>query len=185
MSESGNGLERLRVSDAERDAVVTRLNDATEEGRLSLEEFSERVSAALAARTRGELEVLVADLPTAGAAVARSPSAPVPAEYILPLGALKRTGRWRLDSDQHLGTVVGSVKLDMRQVEFGAAAVSLRVQTVVGSVKIWIPRGVAVEVEGHTVIGSRSVAEDLARPGAPVLRLRVDTVVGSVKIYRD
>ena len=187
-SESGSALDRVRVSDAERDAVVTRLNDATGEGRLSLEEFSERVSAALAARTQGDLDVLVADLPKAGTAVAHpAPTAlaPVPSEHITPIGAVKRSGRWRLDRDQQLGTVLGTVKLDLRQAEFGAPAVSLRVQTVVGAVKIWVPHGVAVEVEGHTVVGTRSIVDDVpARAGAPVLRLRVDTVIGSVKVYR-
>jgi hypothetical protein len=187
-SESGSGRQRLRVSDAERDAVVARLNDATGEGRLSLEEFSERVTAALAARTQGELDVLVEDLPAAGKAVAPRPAAlaPVPAEHITPIGAVKRSGRWRLDRDQQFGTVLGTVKLDLRQAEFPAPAVDLRVQTVIGSVKVWVPRGVAVEVEGHTVVGTRGIVDDVpARPGAPVLRLRVDTVIGSVKVYRD
>jgi hypothetical protein len=184
-SESGSGGQRLRVSDAERDAVVARLNDATGEGRLTLEEFSERVSSALAARTRGDLDVLVDDLPTASARPAPGALAPMPSEHVTPIGAVKRSGRWRLDRAEQLGTVLGSVKLDMRQVEFGAPVVSLRVQTVVGSVKIWIPRGVAVEVEGHSVVGTRSVVDDVpARVGAPVLRLRIDTVVGSVKVYR-
>src|SRR5215468_4048609 len=56
-------LPQVRVSDAERDAVVARLNDATGEGRLTLEEYTERVGAALAAKTRADLDMLLADLP--------------------------------------------------------------------------------------------------------------------------
>jgi hypothetical protein len=51
------------VGDAERDHVVTLLRGHCTAGRLSLDELSERVGAALAARTRGELEATLADLP--------------------------------------------------------------------------------------------------------------------------
>jgi len=53
----------IRVSAQERDETVQRLQTAFVEGRLSDEEFDERVRAALAARTRVELERLLADLP--------------------------------------------------------------------------------------------------------------------------
>lgn len=185
-----DGQELVRVSDAEREAVVERLNVATGEGRLTLEEFGDRVAEALAARTRGDLEKLVADLPAAarvvepraGSAVARSAAGQI--SQITPIGAVKRRGRWRIDRDMKIGAVVGAVKLDLRQAEISASEVELHVQAVVGSVKVWIPRGVPVEVEGQTVLGSRSVDEDSALPFAPVLRLRIDTVVGSVKVYR-
>ncbi len=58
------GVHRdLRVSDAERQAVVRRLERALRDGRLTIVEFDERVQAAYATRTRGELEDLTGDLP--------------------------------------------------------------------------------------------------------------------------
>ena len=57
----------IRVSDAERDAAVERLSAATGDGRLTLEEFSQRMELATAARTRADLDGLVADLPAASA----------------------------------------------------------------------------------------------------------------------
>jgi hypothetical protein len=53
----------IRASDMDREGVVTILRDAHAEGRLTLEEFDERTSAAYAARTWGELADLTADLP--------------------------------------------------------------------------------------------------------------------------
>ena len=53
----------LRASDAERDEVAERLRKAAVEGRLLAEELDERLGAALRARTHGELDALVADLP--------------------------------------------------------------------------------------------------------------------------
>jgi Flp pilus assembly protein TadB len=53
----------LRASDAEREEVAERLRKATGEGRLLAEELEDRLAAALTARTHGELDALVADLP--------------------------------------------------------------------------------------------------------------------------
>jgi hypothetical protein len=55
--------ELLRASDADRDTVTDRLRKAAGEGRLEPEELEQRVDAALRARTYGELERLVVDLP--------------------------------------------------------------------------------------------------------------------------
>jgi hypothetical protein len=53
----------LRASDAERDEVATALRESLSEGRITLEEFDERLGAAYAAKTYGELDSLVSDLP--------------------------------------------------------------------------------------------------------------------------
>jgi len=53
----------LRASDADRDAVAERLRDAAVEGRLETEELEERLQAALRARTYGDLDGVLADLP--------------------------------------------------------------------------------------------------------------------------
>jgi hypothetical protein len=68
----------LRASDAERDAVVARLHRAATEGRIGSDELEHRVSVALKACTYGELDAVVADLPTAPRQRSRSrhPAAP-------------------------------------------------------------------------------------------------------------
>ncbi len=53
----------LRASDADRELVAERLRQAATEGRLSADELDERLGSALSARTYGELDRLVADLP--------------------------------------------------------------------------------------------------------------------------
>jgi hypothetical protein len=55
--------DRMRVSDADRDAVTARLRDHYAEGRLTTAELDERVSAALNAKTFGDLRSLTRDLP--------------------------------------------------------------------------------------------------------------------------
>lgn len=53
----------LRASDSDREAVVERLRQALNEGRLSLFEWDERIALAYRASTYAELERLSADLP--------------------------------------------------------------------------------------------------------------------------
>ncbi len=55
--------ESIRASDVDREVVVATLRDAYTAGRLTLEEFDERTTAAYAARTWGDLRRLTADLP--------------------------------------------------------------------------------------------------------------------------
>jgi len=53
----------IRASDRERESVVDVLRDAYTDGRLTLEEFEERTSAAYASKTWADLRELTADLP--------------------------------------------------------------------------------------------------------------------------
>jgi hypothetical protein len=53
----------IRASDADREVVVASLRDAFTAGRLDLDEFDERTSAAYASKTWGDLRRLTIDLP--------------------------------------------------------------------------------------------------------------------------
>lgn len=53
----------LRAADADREHVAERLRRAAGEGRILAEELEERLEAVFAARTYGELDAVVADLP--------------------------------------------------------------------------------------------------------------------------
>ena len=53
----------LRIGDADRDAAAARLREGYAQGRLTLDEFNERLSAALAATTERELSQVTRDLP--------------------------------------------------------------------------------------------------------------------------
>jgi len=66
--------EQMRASDADRQAVVDKLREAHDDGRLTLGEFDERTRSAYAARTYADLMLLTADLPT----VPRPPAVPEP-----------------------------------------------------------------------------------------------------------
>ena len=72
-----NGV--VRASDADRERVAGSLRDHAVAGRLTTEELDERSGRAFAARTLGELDTLLADLPGAR----RSGRAPAKAAALL------------------------------------------------------------------------------------------------------
>lgn len=61
--DGGARQDRIRVSDADRERVTARLREHFAEGRLTREELDERVTAALSAKTVGDLRRVMVDLP--------------------------------------------------------------------------------------------------------------------------
>lgn len=70
----GFPLGDLRVSDAERDRAVSELSEAYQAGRITVEEFDQRSTQALSARTGRELIATVADLPLDPSPVGDAPA---------------------------------------------------------------------------------------------------------------
>ncbi len=55
--------DRMRISDADREQVTAKLREHYAAGRLDSEELDERITAALSAKTYGDLRRVMADLP--------------------------------------------------------------------------------------------------------------------------
>ena len=73
----------VRASDQDRERVVAALQRHTAAGRLTLDEFAERVDAACGARTLGELAVVTRDLPAEPAPDGPDPGEPGRRELLL------------------------------------------------------------------------------------------------------
>lgn len=72
----GGDRGRMRAADADRERVVESLKHAYSEGRLTAEEYEDRVERALSARTYDDLDALVSDLPGVRTPMV-APAAPV------------------------------------------------------------------------------------------------------------
>ncbi|MFC7273581.1 DUF1707 domain-containing protein [Paractinoplanes rhizophilus] len=66
MKETRADVEQMRAADADRQKVADQLKVALDEGRLSLQEYDDRVRLAYASKTYQELLLLVTDLPRPG-----------------------------------------------------------------------------------------------------------------------
>jgi hypothetical protein len=91
------GNASMRASDADREVVRTVLVDAYGDGRLTREEYDDRLSALYGSRTLGELPALVADLmPSDGPSTVPAPLRPAD---LRARGARK----WRKDVEESIG----------------------------------------------------------------------------------
>ncbi|UNO41147.1 DUF1707 domain-containing protein [Streptomyces sp. MST-110588] len=171
----------MRAADTDREAVAERLRDAVAEGRLSLEELEERLDAAYTAKTLGELEPLIADLPEA---------APAPGRRDQPLmlragtGTVQQTGYWVVPSEITVSTGMGNAKLDFTAAECAHRMVTVEVAVGMGSVNVVVPRGWEVRTD-EVAVGMGKVvnrATDRPEPGATVLRFTGQIDMGNVKV---
>lgn len=76
-----SGQQDQRIGNDEREAAIRELSFHTNSGRLTADELAERTTAVEAARTRGDLDAIFADLPPSGAQPygPRPTDAPAPA----------------------------------------------------------------------------------------------------------
>lgn len=129
-----------RASDADREQVVETLREAASEGRLDLDEFEERMTAAYAARTYGELDRLTRDLP--GTAPASVPAAARQEVVLRAQGScVRREGRWPVPRRLVIEAKHGSVRLDLSRAIVLATEIELRITARSSSVTVLIPPG--------------------------------------------
>ncbi len=186
-------VSELRASDADRDRIADMLRDAHAEGRLTADEHAERVEGVLAARTVGELDVFVRDLPaahagrhTAAPAPHRPTAGPVPAEpdenVVAVFSSAVRRGRRRAGRRIHAYAVFGSVEIDLSEALFEHQQVVIKAFSVFGSVEVRVPENVSLRGAGGGVLGSFEVdAVDSAEADAPVVYVDGWAVLGSVE----
>lgn len=179
----------LRVSDAERELVVSQLSAACAEGRLTLEEMGGRVGSAYSAVTRADLEPLTFDLPAPGPTpMVTALDVPAPAKtkkkwLVTVMGELKR-GIPRLADHTVVVTVMGESKIDLRNALIESPQIELRMYLLMGEQHVIVPEGVEVDVTGFVFMGDKriDVVDTRPRPGVPRLNIRVVGIMGEIKI---
>lgn len=142
------------MADADRERVVARLQVAVGEGRLTLDEFEQRIGGVLAARTFGEVEPYVADLPDVP-----TPAAATPREYAelrATASDLKRRGQWVVPRQLSVYNKAGSVKLDFTDAVIPHRVVDIELDSMAGSTTLVVPRGASVTTEDVEMIASSS-----------------------------
>ena len=182
MTEDPAQRPTVRISDAERETAVVRLERALGEGRITVDEFRQRAEAAYAAVGTGDLEPLFADLPADAGTAVEMVGSRAPASVVNVMGDIKLDGSAPVP--RRAGTGLGDVRIDLRELRTDADVVELDLFTVLGDIEVIVPEGVDAVLEGWTVLGNRKI--DLAAvprlAGTPRIVVRAHALLGDLKL---
>ncbi|MGW0315501.1 DUF1707 SHOCT-like domain-containing protein [Streptomyces flavidovirens] len=201
-----SGLPEMHASDAERDRVAEVLRDAVAEGRLDMEEFDQRLDAVYKARTHGELEPLVRDLPVPGtggpvAAPVFSSSSGTPASWAGRVGGpatsrggfafwggFGRKGTWTVGRRFTAFAMMGGGEIDLREARFEDRDTVIRCFTVMGGIGITVPPGLDVNVKGVGFLGGfgdlTTQSSEPVAPDSPRVTITGFALLGGVGVER-
>jgi hypothetical protein len=175
----------ILASDAERERSITLLRDAVGEGRLTLEEFTERVGLAHAARTDQELASLARDLPAHAAAPVSPVSPAVPAEeHRAFCSHLIRSGPWSVPRRSSWRSIFGTIDLDLRQARLAGPETVFEVYNLFGTVTVIVPEGLEVVVRGGGLFASQKIELSERPPiaGGPSLTIETRGPGGTLRV---
>lgn len=173
-----------RASDLERQAVVDHLRAATSEGRLSLDEFEERVGLVLGSQTHAELAPVTADLPPMVGAATGVPAVPASADgpsterrrrLVSVFAHARHAGPWEAGRMMTVVAVFGHSHVDLAACRLppGVRSVELRTFGVFAGIEVVVPPGAVVDVGGITMFGGRHLRHRPVEQAEPGLHVRV------------
>lgn len=188
-------MAEQRASDGDRERAAEHLRRAGGDGRLTLDELGERVQLAYEARTRSQLEELLADVEEEHAPVLLSkPSSSSPTVRPGPggsrwvvsmLGGATRTGGWRVAERCRVVNVMGGSDVDLSGAELAGEDVTVTVFSLMGGADVYVPEGVRVEISDFGFMGGNDVQPATGEPrGGPVIRLRLVSIMGGTNVRR-
>jgi hypothetical protein len=173
------------VNDQDREAAALHLQRACGDGRLTLEEFTDRVGTVWAADSSAELE-------RATAGIAPAPAgrpAPSSRTIVNIIGDHSEVGRWRVPRRLRVVSLLGDCTLDLRGALINEDAmadglVEITQVPLLGDVTVIVPDGVEVELGGLILLGDRRVELAPGAPshGSPCVKLRVFSLLGDVTV---
>jgi class 3 adenylate cyclase len=173
----------IRISERERDDAAQQLARYCSEGRLTLEEFSERVEVVLAARTQTEIDQVMQDLPTAPVPATQS-NLPATGRITAVLSGTERKGRWRPRPHTKVTAILGGIAIDLRNAQIEGSELRITAVAFMGGIDVIVPEGVTVHLEGWSFMGGKDLklADVPPLPGSPVITVRAHTIMGGVSV---
>ena len=145
----------MLVSDADREHVQQQLQDAMAKGFIDANELAERSDRALRARTRGDLDAVIADLPPGLVSYAGRAAAAVPQSDVVVLrgtsASLKRKGNWQVPRKLVLERRKGSSELDFSSARIDFPVVEIEIAIDGGSLEMRLPEGASASIDAIEV----------------------------------
>jgi hypothetical protein len=171
----------MRVGDRERRAVDDQLQAAVGDGALTLSEYDERSGLLWKARTRSELDALVADLPVLhpGQPHAPLPAATTPRRVVAVMSEDRLSGVVRPGQEVRGYALMGKAVVDLRREDLPDGT-RVKVRSLMGEVEVQVPPGTQVELSGMAVMGDRKVR--VAPGDGPTVHVDAYALMGSINV---
>jgi hypothetical protein len=190
----------MRVSNDDRERVAQVLHNAMAEGRLTVTELEERLDKVYAAKTFGDLEPVVRDLPV-GNVGAQLPvpvpqaALPVPSNRIggrgtssgavAVMSGVDRKGVWTVSPTFTSFALMGGIEIDLTQARFEDAETTIQAFAFMGGIDIIVPDDIAVQVNGVGFMGAfenHTRNQATPAPGAPLVKITGLAIWGGVDV---
>lgn len=177
----------IRISNAQRETLVARLHAATEEGLLDLDEFAERSRQVYEAKTHGDVERLLADLPEEGRALA-VPNRPKAAAGVPDLvidamhSRIRRDGDWTVPARITVEPKHCPVTLDCRGADFAADDIEIALDLHHSPFKLILPRNASAVDDGVRIEGGKFANDCHKGVDGPRFHLTGNTYWGKITV---
>jgi len=173
-----------RAGDAEREQAAEKLRVAAGEGRIDPAELEERLERAYRAKTYRELDALLADLPDKRPTAA--PSSPGPETMPLKTHGsnVKQNGRWTVPRRIVAECGIPNIVIDFTEATCVHRDVTVEATCGLGNIKLLVPRGWTVRIDGSSTNTSRisNKADAPTDPSAPTITLIGHPRSGHIRI---
>lgn len=100
------------------------------------------------------------------------------------LGGLRREDAWHMRRRTVVISPVGGADLDLTRATLPDGGATVIKVSLVGGVKLTVPAGVNVVIEGFNLIGRRPSDTGPLIPGAPTVRVFAYGIFGGVRLRR-
>jgi hypothetical protein len=177
----------MRASDTDRERTADRLRTAAGHGRITMDELEERLEAAYAAKTYGELVPLTSDLPVEDARPDLSPAA-VPSSALVVgeqqvhdratavaiMSGSNLAGRWVVPRRVRAFAFWGGAVIDLREARFEDRVTTISAVAIMGGVQVLVPEDVHVRVTGVGIMGgfAESRSNEVGPASAPLVQVK-------------
>lgn len=172
----------IRVSDADRERVVGALHDAVGAGYITLVEFDERSTATMHARTRGELDDVVADIPGTGQ-LTEPAVRKEPLRLKALMSTVERTNRWEAPARIHVHGRAGDITLDFTEAVLEQRVVDLEIDDWASDIRLLVPADATADVDELTARWGEVQSKVPATPrGNPHLHIHGSASLTTLRI---
>ena len=134
------------------------------------------------ARTRGDLDAIVRDLPEVTTPVPETRRRKIKRWAVGIMSGHSAKGKWRPAEEISALAMMGGVELDFRHAEIDHPEIRITAMAFMGGIDIIVPEGIAVDVSGLPLMGSfdSRVRDAPITPGSPIIRVRGFSFMGGV-----